>query len=890
MLRSALKSASNQNRRCRPNKYSGVIAALILTFAGNLASVPAIAQDDENLYLLDFHADGYLLAESVPAYQSDDLILVDFALFIEAVEFPIERDDQLWTGWFLSEDRRFVWRMDLGVVQIGDKLGERIAGEEWLDTTEGTFVSTEALERWFGLDLPVDLRAQVLNVNSSEPLPFQLWRERMLARYRYRSADEVDADVIVPDQYHWATLPLVDLSSHFLFQEQGESRNSTGTTSLAVGMDLLKHSVIYTGGVTQSRLGDGASTNRLTIERSSLTPETPMFAGVHRYTFGDIFQANPNLIVDSIAGRGFQIDRYPEGRTGTLGLVTIVGDAPPGWEVELYRNGSLIDIATVGVDGRYFFPNQEIPYGENVFIARLYGPQGQTREDRQVYWGGGSDLDKGDFDFSVSHIDFANYLLDGVADNRNGLAASYATSFRFVRAMTDELQLGGGYTRTGLGTRDRDGTFNDADYVSLFGSGNVGLGLLLGELVHQVDAGAALNLEFLTAFRDQKISIAHVTFHDYESPATIHRDDLDSINELSVFGSFGDDAQNAYTLGLRHRKLAEGSSDLRIFNRLSTRLGPVNLTNDFEYLVTPGSDTASGQIKLASRVKGVSVRGQLDYRLTEDRPLTQVSASMNWSLGGRLNNNFTISKQLVGSRLLYFTNLLSVRIRDYDLTFSMSSDFEDEWSVGAGFNIAFGYDRRRQEFVTDNGGLANTGRATMHVFIDEDNDGIRDADETPVQWASYRDQETLRSIPGVLPLTGIPVSRPVKFETRHMKFDDPFLMPSAQAYELQTHAGSDVRIEVAVVMTGDIEGHVMSGSADDAAAVRGIIITLHDKEGREVARTRSEFDGFYSFTGVPGGEYEVRVLENDGRTHQTQPLTLDPNDGFVVLERMYIFE
>ena len=857
-----------------------------------LAPALAVAQEDPDLYLLDFHADGYLLAESVPAYESGETFLIDFALFLEAVEFPIEREGQLWSGWFHAEDRQFLWRMDLGIVQLAGGHGERIEFDEWMDTYEGTYVSVKALERWFNLELDVDQRSQILTVHSSEPLPFQLWRQRMLAKYRYRPGGRSDADVIVADQYHWVTLPLIDLSTQLLTQNQGDVRNSSGSASLAMGMDLLKHSVVYTGGFSRnsSQVESGDSTSRLTIERASATPDTPLFAGVHSYTLGDIYQVSPNLVVDSNTGRGFSIDRYPAGRSGNLGRVTIAGDAPPGWEVELYRNGSLLEFARVGVDGRYFFPDQEIPFGENVFVAKLYGPQGQTREDRQTFWGGGTDLARDDYDFSVSHIDFDRHLLDGVPDNVNGLTASYATDFRYARALTDELQLGAGYTRTGLGSYERDGTFTDSDYLSLFGSMKLGHGVLVGEAAHQFDSGAAWNLEYLTAFKGNQISIAHRAFNDYVSPATIRRNDLDMANEISVFGSFGSDKQNAYTFRLTQRSFAEAPSDLRLFNQLSLSLGRLNLTNDLEHLVTSGPSSTTGRLRLSSRVKGVSVRGQLDYRLTDSQPLKQISASMNWNMSGRLNNNLTISKRLTNDELLFFTNQLSIRIRDYDLTLSVSSDFEDAWSVGAGFNIAFGYDGRRQEFITDNGGLASTGRATMNLFVDEDNDGIRDPDELPVTWASYRDQETLETSPGVLPLTALPSARPVLFDMRHMTLDDPFLVPRAMAYELRTHAGSDVSIDVAMVMTGDIEGHVVAGSADDAAGARGVIVTLYDAEGREVATTRSEFDGFYSFTGVAGGDYEVRVFVNGGQSELVRPLSLDPQDGYVVLERIYIFE
>jgi hypothetical protein len=38
----------------------------------------------------------------------------------------------------------------------------------------------------------------------------------------------------------------------------------------------------------------------------------------------------------------------------------------------------------------------------------------------------------------------------------------------------------------------------------------------------------------------------------------------------------------------------------------------VNFSNDLEHLAKSGSDSTTGHIKFAIRVKGVSVRGQLD--------------------------------------------------------------------------------------------------------------------------------------------------------------------------------------------------------------------------------------------------------------------------------------
>ena len=234
----------------RSRGRSGALPSLIATIWALLAPVVAVAQQSPKLFLLDLETDGYLLAESVPAYASGDTYLVDFALFLEAVEFPIERTGQLWSGWSRSEDRRFSWRMDSGAVQVAGRDGERAEDREWLDNDGGIYVSVEALERWFNLELDVDPRLQTLTVASSEPLPFQIWRERTLAKYSYRPGQRIDADVIIPDQYNWATMPLFNLSTRISTQKQDGDRNTSGSLSLVTGMDLLKHSVVYAAGPT----------------------------------------------------------------------------------------------------------------------------------------------------------------------------------------------------------------------------------------------------------------------------------------------------------------------------------------------------------------------------------------------------------------------------------------------------------------------------------------------------------------------------------------------------------------------------------------------------------------------------------------------------------------
>jgi hypothetical protein len=87
-----------------------------------------------------------------------------------------------------------------------------------------------------------------------------------------------------------------------------------------------------------------------------------------------------------------------------------------------------------------------------------------------------------------------------------------------------------------------------------------------------------------------------------------------------------------------------------------------------------------------------------------------------------------------------------------------------------------------------------------------------------------------------------------------------------------------------------VEGYVFNGSDDKAIPAKGIVVTLYDGTGREIAAARSEFDGFYSFNGIPTGNYEVRISPKAGEEFLSQPFTLDGQEGYVSLEKIFLYE
>lgn len=858
---SGLRAAHTHGRIAR------LALPLLLLMTTAAASRPAGTAPE--LYLMDIVAGDYLLAESVSTYRSDDRWFVHFSSFLSAVEFPIRRSERTWTGWFRRESNRFEWNMD------------EADAHSFLENPDGTFVAVDLLSDWFGVELTADPRSQVIVLTSDEPLPFQQRLAREAAKRRHRPAEHDDFDVAIPDQYRWATVPLVDVASSYRVQESDGTKSSSSQTSLTMGMDLLKHSVRYSGSS-----GDGGEQSRLTIERRALVDGDRIGLGIDQYAFGDVVETGANLVNSGGRGKGFIIERQPSSNAGAQGRVTITGEGPPGWDVELYRNESLITFGTVEPDGRFVFPDQETVYGENIFLVKLFGPQGEVREQRQNLWGGGIQLEPGDYSFHVSRIDFTEDFLDGEREGIASLPAEETTTLHLARAVAKELQLGAGYTQARVASSDRDGTFSDSDYVTLDGRMNIAEGLLLGELVDQRQRGSAWSLTWLTGFRGNNVALSHQAFDDFESPYTVGRADLDALSELTLSGPLEIAGLHAYTLRLSRQQRSDGAVDLRVFNRLGAQWGPINVANDLDVLrVGNGDQLVQGSLRLTGRWNRLSLRGQLDYDPTIAPLLNQVSATLSWNAARDLYYALSAHRNMRNDRLLYVENTLTARVGRVDLSFSLQTSSDDFWAVGLTVGTSFGADETRSSFA----GLAHTGRATLNFFIDSNNNGVRDPGEAPVPWASYGEQPAPESASGRVRLEAVPSNLPIQIDSSDFRFNDPFLVARDESYELYTHPGSDVTANIPVINTADVEGHLYPVPGRESS-VRGLSVVLYDAAGNPVASTRSEFDGYYSFHGIPVGDYELVVNASANRAEvHNQWFSLEATDGFISLAPMFIY-
>ena len=87
---------------------------------------------------------------------------------------------------------------------------------------------------------------------------------------------------------------------------------------------------------------------------------------------------------------------------------------------------------------------------------------------------------------------------------------------------------------------------------------------------------------------------------------------------------------------------------------------------------------------------------------------------------------------------------------------------------------------------------------------------------------------------------------------------DPMVQPALPGMVLVPRPGIVATIDLPLVGASDVDG---TRVREGGGTIEGVDLELLDLEGRAVARTRSDFDGFFLFERVPYGRYTVRIAQ-----------------------------
>jgi len=819
------------------------------------------AEDD--LVILEVMLDRYRVSQGMIGYTHPDGVLLPLGALCDALEFAIEtRPNEGWArGWFIAEDRTF--SLDLGSRSVfvnGSRAGLN-PGLAKADADD-IYIDSELFASWFPLDFDIRLSDMLVRIYPREMVPLQsrLKRDEARANSLARSRKSDSDYPLRKAEYRPLSWPLIDANVDYVTRDESPDMRftlqSSGDVAGLTTRTLLSHSEGKL--LTTARLRAGREVN----DNSLLGP-----LGASRYEFGDIYSPVTPLTSRGKMGRGAFLSNQPLRRPTEFSSTTIEGDAPPGWEVELYANGTLLGFDKSNENGHYKFEDVPLQFGNNVFRTVVYGPQGQTRErvERTVI---GSDMvQPGDFSYRIFSLQDEKSLF---RDDESILNPSpdYGAWNHYAEigyGMSPWLSLSGSVQRMSLlGERK--------DYGSIIARNNF-FGLYTqAVLAKEFSGGTAGQLSAQGRIGDKSIIFEQRLYDDFNSEYNEPSQMMQRETSLRFSGATQRLLPSGLSYDLKFEDISYAERSInsqdKAILRLASNVNRFSLSNRLEYRRTDtesgNTDNLQGEQLASSWLGNFMLRSQVRYRISPATELQALGGTATW----RAHRNLTARLQIIRS----LEDITSTQIHTglswihsgmaCGLTFSHSNIDRDYVSLNFTTSLAKaprggGWHMQRQKMSTGSA-------AAAFVYLDRDADGRYGRNDEPMADIGFSGSGLWRDVrtneKGIAFLPGLPSNQAREVELDLETLVDPFLIPTTKGLTAMGHTGGIVNLEFPVTYSGEIEGDVVVRTFSGEIPARHVGLELLNSRGERIKTTVSEFDGYFLFQEVPPGWYEIRVL------------------------------
>lgn len=793
-------------------------------------------------------------------------VLVDLAEISAVVELALQVDADAGTarGFILTEDNTFELDRDAGTYTIKGEV-RRLEPGQLQDVDGRLLVHSTAFEDWFGIRLVVDFRTLSLNVESDDALPVQ---QRLERRQRFGDQNRVRSqEASLPEDtrpYKPIDIPFADISAGATVVDRpGQDQIWRGTYSVIGRGDLAyATSEFFFGGDDLEPL----NTARLTLKREDPGGRLLGPLQATQFEVGDVRGASVPLIGGGGFGRGIRLTNLAFGDQISSAVTTFTGNEQPGTDVELYRNGVLIDLQQVDQNGRYDFRDVPLFLGRNEFRIVFYGPQGGIREELQVRnissSGPSGSLPVYEFALVEPNRDLFQVIDTGqLADPLGGALA--------MRKTFDS----GFSTSAGVFLQDLNDTGSALGHLGT--SIPFRTSLLSLDTAAGVEGGTGASASLRTFLGKQTLLLRQEYY-----------DNLRNQDEISTFvasqGSLGRLLGRVlpYNASAEHTILGRGGSEDRVAFGASTGFGRFRVANNLSYLHSNPDGISStrsvfGLFQSTAFLPPAVVRAGVTYRIN-DPEIAALNGNLDFNVNSRVTARLAVDHFLDSERTNY-TAGLNWRFEKFVVSPAVSYNTDRQIFALLNLRTAIGYDPLRRRVIANNTSLSDSGAIAARVYLDENRNGRFDTGERPVSGARIDATQAGRFAvtddDGYAFMDRVPAYRRTDVDVRRSSLPEPFMASARRGNSYTPRPGVVERIDIPVTVTSEIDGTLFAQRGDNEAPqpLSATAIILRDESGKEVAREVTSYDGFYLFSDIPPGTYTVEPDPADLATRNFVP-------------------
>ena len=773
------------------------------------------------------------------------------------------------SGWFIREDNTFDLQLPAAqgkpILVVVNGQEYELSSQDYTLTDDGDiYVEAAAISQWMGLDFEFDFANLELFTDSDTPLPIEQRLARQSRRVNQSSGRGEAVLPMLESNYQAITAPLIDVQ---LATTIDSDRDSARYSVLGSHDFAYLNSQFFVAGNDSDELSDV----RLTLSKESLNGDLLGPLNATQVQFGDITPVNVGIGNTASQSRGFRVTNSKLAQINDNKTINLTGDIQLGWDIELYRNGILIDQQMSLQSGRYEFNDVDLLFGDNQFELIMYGPQGQIESKTEQYFITTNSVEQGEGQYRFSVVDVGESLF-GISTVSTAQDPGVLLSGVYNRGITDWFSLSAGVSSLLADEGEGQQYFSLGSNLALFDR------VLLDGIVQinqdqqtRAEFGArtrigdtALSADYYmdersVLFTDEQLNDEQTDLNDtqlYQQFA------LNMSGELYKANSFGVNYQNEW----RHTTLEDGLSTDLFSNQLSINSRLLYVSHELNWLKTDdefSEEQFSGTLRLQKSFGRVFTRLNAIYSIKPESQLEQVSTELYMPLTTELQSQLEI---------IYYPQIDDYRATlglnwQHDLfyfTADTEYDKDGDWSIGLNMRFSFGYDPLGEQFFMNRRSMASSGAMAVRVFEDLNLNGQFDSDEPLIENAKIKALQNYRH--GTTDKTGVAMLSSMTNNVRtdivldRRSLEDPFLINAIPGVSVTPRAGHLDVLDFPVVQSGELEGVVyLSNASGDEEVATYAPIRLYDSKGNEVNSTVTEFDGYYLFTDLLPDDYQMRI-------------------------------
>ena len=805
---------------------------------------------DEDLRILQMQVGNYKLEDVLPTYQRKDYLLVPLGYMSEILDLAVEVDigSGIAKGFVFNEDNTFYLDTSRGEVIIKGVTATYNQSLLYV-LDDDIYVDGSLLSQWFDITINADLLASSITFKSKDQFPFilRMQREEKIAKTRARLGTDTPYYPYHYEPYDMWNVPFIDQTFESTNRYNNGTTNTLNSTTYMTADLLGMSSSLYLFASEDEVLND----SRFTIGKKDPENELLGFAKASEYWMGHIYEPRlKNITIPGDQEPGALISNFPLNQQAEYDRHRFIGNLLPGWEVELYRNDRLIGYQSVPIEGQYDFDDIPILFGRNYFRLVFYGPQGQVREQEEMFELGQSLTKKGE-----------HYYRALASDNERG--GSRATA-QYDVGLSNRISAS--FIGASIPLNTSITTVEQHNYVQAGLRGFWESIFATVDVIDDIDGGEAINFDLQTGFGGTSIKFNHTILNhffseEYQLSAQEFKDNTEIRIDTTIPPSFL--PRIPFSLELKMSDFENGNDRNQLINLLSLQTYGLSLSNQLTYVQNSAAiNLFTGGFGISSYIEGTGVRGTINYALQPIEEVTTVDLTVRPRLYNQFQFTYGLNHSLVAD-LTQVSASASKSIGKYNLSLGARYDTDDVFSLDARFSIGIGREPRKKEWMPNALAIAGRGSVSARVFLDNNQDGLFNEGDEPIEDVGFTlnggYEKTKTDENGIAFITGVPEYRPVNLAINESTLGDPLWTAALDGMRIVPRPGQAMQLDFPIFTSGEIDGTAYLIRGDKEIPAGRVKVEIVDKQGRVIRFVTTEYDGFYVISNIPLGEYTVRI-------------------------------